>query len=161
MTGREDMQAVVFGLDQEVFALPVGLVREILDHREAFRIPHGPAWLVGLTDVRGSGVPMVDLRVRLGLLPVAATLATRVLVVDLPLDGRLLTLGLIVDRVMEVSAFITAEVEPAPDIGARWRSDYIDGVVRRDGGFVILLDLARIFADAEDATLLTGLDRAA
>jgi len=156
MTGSGEIQAVLFGLGEEVFAVPVALVREILDHREAFRIPNGPDWLLGLTDVRGQAVPTVDLRVRLGMSSAAVTLATRVLVVDLPIDGRTLTLGLVVDRVLDVSTFTQAQIEPKPDIGVRWKSDYLRGIVRRADGFVVLLDVSAIFADAEDvATFLS------
>ena len=105
------MQVVVFGLGAEEFALPVTTVREILDHRTAYRVPHAPDWFLGLTDVRGSSVPMVDLRVRLGLPPVEATLTTRVLVVDMAgTDGQPLSLGLMVDRVLDVSAFVADAV---------------------------------------------------
>ena len=88
MSGASDIQVVVFGLGDEEFALPVATVREILDHRNAYRVPHAPDWFLGLTGVRGDSVPMVDLRVRLGLSPVEPTLTTRVLVVDVAGEGR-------------------------------------------------------------------------
>lgn len=160
MTGRADVQAVVFNLGGETFALPVGTVREILDHRAAFRMPQGPEWLAGLIEVRDAAIPMVDLRARLGLSPAAIDVTTRVLVVELPVGGRLLTLGLIVDRVLDVASFAGESIETAPDIGVRWRSDYIDGIVRRPDGFVVLLASAHIFAD-DDRLALTVLDQAA
>ncbi|PIO96092.1 chemotaxis protein CheW, partial [Pleomorphomonas carboxyditropha] len=68
MTARSsETQYVTFALGSEVFAVPVAVVREILDHEEAFRIPNGPDYLVGLRDVRGQGVPVIDLRLKLGL----------------------------------------------------------------------------------------------
>jgi len=155
------VQAVTFGLGAECFAIPVTLVREILDYRETFRIPNGPAWLLGLTDVRGQGVPTVDLRTRLGLPLAEVTPATRILVIDAPLDGRVLTLGLVVDRVLDVSSFTQAQMEAAPDIGINWPSDYILGVVRRDDGFVVLIDVEHIFSDSSDAALLTSIPKAA
>jgi purine-binding chemotaxis protein CheW len=80
------------------------------------------------------------------------TLATRVLVLDVPVDGRILSLGLVADRVIEVIAVAADVLEPAPDIGVTWRSDYIRGIVRRDGGFVILFDLARLLT-TQDADI--------
>lgn len=150
-----DIQVVVFGLGEEEFALPVTTVREILDHRNAYRVPHAPAWFLGLTDVRGTSVPMVDLRVRLGLSPIAATLTTRVLVIDLPgADGAPLALGLVVDRVLDVATFGAGTVEGSPDLGGRWRSQQIAAILRRGAGFVALLDPARLFgADDLDAAL--------
>ncbi|WP_394648532.1 chemotaxis protein CheW [uncultured Sphingomonas sp.] len=154
----QDLQVVVFGLAEEKFALPVHTVREILDHRSAFRMPDAPNWLLGLTDVRGQSVPMIDLRARLGMPVAEATLATRVLVVEVPVAGTApLALGLVVDRVLDVSSFGAAAVEPSPDLGGRWRSEHVEAILRRDDGFVALLDIARIFARDHDR--LQGDDR--
>ena len=110
--------------------------------------------------MRGQGVPTIDFRSRLGLPRMEATSATRVLVVDVPVEGRELTLGLVVDRVLDVSAFEAGQIEAAPDIGMNWNSDYIHGVVRRAEGFVVIVDVARIFS-AADAALLPGISNAA
>lgn len=151
--GAEEIQAVTFGLGAESFAIPVTLVREILDYRETFRIPNGPDYLLGLTDMRGQGVSTIDFRLKLGLPPVAPTPATRILVIDAPLADRTLMLGLVVDRVLEVATFSNDQIEAAPDIGVQWRSDYIGGVVRRAEGFVVLVDVSRIFSSDEAALL--------
>lgn len=153
MTDGPDIQVVTFGLGAEIFAVPVTLVREILDYRETFRIPGGPDYLLGLTDMRNQGVTTIDFRRRLGLPAADATPATRILVVDVPLADRTLMLGLVVDRVLDVSTIATDRLEAAPDIGVRWPSEYISGVVRRDDGFVVLIDLTRIFS-AQEAALL-------
>ncbi|KGD97035.1 chemotaxis protein CheW [Rhizobium sp. YS-1r] len=143
-----EAQFVTFSLGDEVFAVPVEVVREILDHEEPFKIPHGPEYLLGLRDVRGQGVPVIDLRLRLGMSKTVKTPHTRILVLDVPVADRMLALGLVADRVFEVVPFRNDQVETAPDIGVRWRSDYIAGVVRRDSGFVVIIDLARLFSDS-------------
>ena len=159
MTGKAPMQVVTFGLGEEVFAVPVTMVREILDYRPAFRVPGGPAWMLGITDVRGQGVPMIDLRIRLGLSPVEPTLATRVLIVDVMLADRTLSLGLVVDRVIAVASFERDRLEAAPDIGLRWRSDYIAGVVREADGFIVVIDAAEVFSN-DDVAIATIADAA-
>jgi purine-binding chemotaxis protein CheW len=146
-------QFVTLGLGAEVFAVPVEYVREILDYQQPFAIPEGPAYLLGLTDVRGRATPTLDLRIKLGLPPMQPTLSTRILVLDVPVEGRMLSLGLVADRVIEVAAFTEDQVEPAPDIGVPWRSEYIRGVVRQDHGFVVLFDLARLLTSQEAAAL--------
>src|SRR5690606_21967589 len=163
MSSAHGGQYVTFGLGEEVFAAPVGLVREILNYQEPFKIPNGPAYLLGLTDVRGRGVPTADLRIRLGMAPAKPTLSTRILVLDIPLEDRTLTLGLVADRVFEVTPLAQEEIEPAPDIGVKWRSEYISGVVRRPEGFIVLIDLPRLMSTADAATLaeLSEIDRAA
>ncbi len=148
-----ETQFVTLGLGDETFAVPVAYVREILDYRAPFSIPEGPGYLLGLTDVRGRATPTIDLRLKLGLPPAPPTAATRILVLDVPLADRVLSLGLVADRVIEVAAFQSEEVEAAPDIGVPWRSDYIQGVVRRDTGFVVLFDLARLLTSQEAAAL--------
>lgn len=163
MSGAAEGQYVTFGLGDEVFAAPVGMVREILNYQEPFKIPNGPAYLLGLTDVRGRGVPTADLRIRLGMAPAEPTLNTRILVVDVPLEDRELSLGVVADRVFEVTPFSTEQIEPAPDIGIKWRSDYISGVVRRAEGFVLLIDLPRLMSTGDVAALgaLQDIDHAA
>jgi purine-binding chemotaxis protein CheW len=148
-----DGQFVTLGIGQEVFAVPVEVVVEILDMRPAFRIPEAPSYLVGLIDVRGRGVPVVDLRTKLGLPGVPPGESTRILVLEIPMAGRTLALGLIADRVFEVAALEGDGIEAPPDIGVRWRSDYIRGVGRRGDSFVIVFDLARLFS-ADEAALL-------
>jgi purine-binding chemotaxis protein CheW len=148
---RDTDQFVTLGLDQEVFAVPVGMVREILDMRTRFRIPEAPAHLSGLIDVRGQGVPLIDLRRKLGLAPREAAAETRILVLDVPLENRLLTLGLIADRVFEVTALDAGDVAPLPDIGTSWRSDHIAGVGRRGDSFVVIFDLSRLLSSDEAA----------
>lgn len=154
--GMTETQCVTFALGSEVFAVPVSVVREILDHGEVFHIPNGPAYLLGLRNVRGQGVPVIDLRLRLGLARTETTPHTRVLVVDVPVNDRMLTLGLVADRVFEVAAFSSGQIEAAPDIGIAWNSDYIDGVVRRDSSFVVIISLARLLASAEMAALVAS-----
>jgi purine-binding chemotaxis protein CheW len=151
-----ESQFVTFSLDNEIFAVPVSVVREILDHEDAFKIPHGPDYLLGLRDVRGQGVPVIDLRLRLGMTRTEKTPHTRALVLDVPIGERTLTLGLVADRVFEVVPFRTEEIEGPPDIGVRWPSDYIAGVVRRNGGFVVIVDLARLFSSTEVAMMGTA-----
>jgi len=157
-------QYVTFGLGAEVFATPVGLVREILTYQAPSRIPNSPAYLLGLTDVRGQGVPTADLRIRLGMAPVEPTFNTRILVLDIALEDRTLSLGLVADRVFEVTNFAADQIEPAPDFGIKWRSDYISGVVRRDEGFVVLIDLPRLLSttgEAADMAELAAIEQAA
>lgn len=146
-----ESQFVTFSLDAEVFAVPVVAVREILDHEEAFKIPNGPEYLLGLRDVRGQGVPIIDLRLRLGMSRTEKTPHTRILVLDVPIGGKVLALGLVADKVFEVATFQLDQIETAPDIGVHWNSAYIAGVVRRESDFVVIIDLGELFSDETGA----------
>lgn len=164
MSGRsmEAVQAVVFALGSETFAIPVTMVREILEHRPASRVPEGPDWLLGLLDVRGVAVPMIDLHVRMGFPAVAPSVSTCILVVEVAqADDRSVTMGLVVDRVMDVVSFAASEIGETPEIGVRWSVDYLTGFVRRETGFVALLDPARLFAATDLPAASAGIRAAA
>lgn len=156
-----DGQYVTLGLGAEVFAVPVGMVREILDYRDPFAIPDGPAYLLGLIDVRGRGTPVIDLRVKLGLPRKEPTPVTRILVLDVPLGERVLSLGLVADRVLEVASFAATDIEGAPDVGVAWRSEYIAGVVHRASGFVVIFNVAKLLTAVDVATLSSNMGEAA
>jgi len=154
-------QYVTLGLGAEVFAVPVSMVREILDYRVPFSIPDGPGYMLGLIDVRGHGTPLVDLRTKLGLPRVEPTPITRILVLDVPLSDRILSLALVADRVLEVVGFTSDEVGGAPDVGVSWRSDYIAGVVRRETGFVVLFNVPNLLTASDVAVLSSSVEQAA
>lgn len=148
-----DAQFVTLGIDREVFAVPVEAVLEILDKRPMFRVPEAPGYLAGLIDVRGRGVPVIDLRLKLGLPAQAADEMTRILVLEFSIGEQRMVLGLIADRVIEVITLDKREIQPAPAIGLQWRSDYISGVGRRNDNFVIIFDLAHLFSSSDVALI--------
>jgi purine-binding chemotaxis protein CheW len=162
MTAASDeAQFVALRLGAEVFAVPVAMVREILDYRDSFRIPDGPDYMLGLIDVRGRGTPVIDLRTKLGLPKVPPTPSTRIMVLDVPLADRTLSLGLVADSVLEVATFAASQIEAAPDVGVPWRSDYIAGVVRRESGFVVLFNLPKLLTADEAAVIASTTAEAA
>jgi purine-binding chemotaxis protein CheW len=148
-----EAQFVTLGIDRELFAVPVDMVLEIRAMQPLFRVPEAPAHLAGLLDVRGQVVPVIDLRLKLGLDAVPATDNTRILVLEVPMSGRRLVLGLIADRVFEVTVLEKRNITPPPDIGTLWHSDYISGVGRRGDGFVIIFDLPRLLSSDAIALL--------
>jgi purine-binding chemotaxis protein CheW len=137
---------VTLGLDGDTFAIPVAAVLEILDSRRITRLPEAPMQVLGLIDVRGRSVPVMDLRACLGLPEGEASEHTRILVLDIG-QGRVI--GLMVDRVFEVTALDGAGIEPPPDLGAPWRSEHLLGIGRQGEDFVLLLDVGRLFAAGE------------
>ncbi|OIQ95375.1 chemotaxis protein CheW [mine drainage metagenome] len=146
-------QFVTLGVGADLFAVDVRSVREILDMRPLAHIPNAPSYLLGLIDVRGRGVPVIDLRLKLGLAPAPPGELTRILVLDTDLAGQSRVVGLLVDRVFEVTALDDRSVAPPPEIGRRWRSEYIAGIGRRHGSFVIILVLDRLLTGDEPALL--------
>jgi len=151
-------QYLTFGIERECFALPVEKVQEVLDMREISRLPHAPPYVLGLTDVRGVGLLVVDLRLKFGFERAETTNRTRIIVVEATIDGKRIAIGLVADCVFAVSDLGGAALEPPPSIGSRWRADYVVGVGREGGGFVIVLDLDRLIsADDLLASAVPGL----
>jgi purine-binding chemotaxis protein CheW len=153
-------QYLTFGIDRECFALPVERVQEVLDMRPISRLPHAPPYVVGLTDVRGAGLIVIDLRAKFSFPPTEATNRTRIILVNAAVDGKRLGVGLVADCVFAVSDLSGAALEPPPSIGSRWRADYVIGVGREAGKFVIVLDLDRLI-DSNALTAASDSDLAA
>ena len=149
----EATQYVTLGIDREVFAVPVDGVQEILDMLPISRLPHTPPHLLGMINVRGHGVPVIDLRAKLGLPVLGTTSDTRILVLEIPMNGTVMVVGLLADRVFEVTSLDGGpdgeRLDPPPEIGTRWRSECIRGVGRRGDSFVVVFDLPRLFASDE------------
>ena len=145
----EMAQYLTLGLAGETFGISIRNVREILDMRPISRLPHAPHFLLGIIDVRGSGYPIVDLRLKLDLPSVATTEATRIIILDVPMNDRLVGVGFVADCVFEVTDIDENGIEPVPSVGGRWQSDYIAGIGRKGDKFVIIFDLARLMANAE------------
>ncbi|MBF0426567.1 MAG: chemotaxis protein CheW [Magnetococcales bacterium] len=135
------------GVDGDVFGVDVAHVREILDHQPISRLPQAPADLLGMIDVRGQTVPVIDLRCKLGYSSADITERSRILVLEVTAAGRTFVLGLLCDGVFEVAEFDTVTLEEVPELGTIWRPEYIQAVGRRHGRFVIIFDLGRLFGD--------------
>lgn len=141
-----DLEVLTFGLESEVFAVEAESVREILDLVAVTAVPNSRPFVNGLINVRGKVVPLADLHIRFGMDPFRQSIDTRVVVVEVPLDGEPTTVGIIADKVFEVTALAAATMEEAPDIGLKWRREFIAGIGKRGQEFVIVLDMERIFA---------------
>jgi len=142
-------QYLTFRLDQEMFAIDVFQVREVLDMDTITKVPQAPAFMRGVINVRGSVVPVVDMRIKFGLPQVETTIDTRIVVMEVNLDGDITVLGAIADSVNEVMELEPDQIEPPPKIGSRWRTEFIKGVGKRNQQFIILLDVDRLFSTHE------------
>jgi purine-binding chemotaxis protein CheW len=144
---------VTLGVGDEIFAVDVAIVREILAYRTVAHLPNAPPFLVGVIDVRGCTVPVIALRLKLGLPAVSITDNTRILVLEINVKGRQLVVGLLADQVFEVAEFEIDGLEAAPDVGVRWKSEYIRGIGRLRGEFVIIFDMEHLLSSEDVASL--------
>lgn len=144
----ERLQYVTLGVAEQLFAAPVERVQEILDMQPVARLPQAPQNLLGMTDVRGAGIPVLDLRLTLGLPPLADTENTRIVVLKVVQQGETMTVGLRTDRVFEVTILDQDALEPPPAVSSEWKNHSVAGIGRRNGGFVTVLDLDRLLGQA-------------
>jgi len=145
----EAAQYLTFRIGDELFALDVLQVREVLDLSTITKVPGTPDFMRGVINVRGSVVPVMDLRCKFGLPETEHTLDTRIVVMELKIEGEVTVLGTLADSVNEVIDLEPGQIEPPPKIGMRWRTEFIRGIGKREDQFIIILDIDRVFSAEE------------
>jgi purine-binding chemotaxis protein CheW len=145
----ETRQYMTFKLGDELFAIDVAQVREVLEVSRITRVPTAPAHLRGVVNVRGQATAVVDLRLRFGLPQGEDTVHTRIIVMELDVGGEITVLGGIADSVHEVIELDPANIDPPPQVAMRWRSDFIQGMGKRGEDFIIILDVNAVFSSDE------------
>jgi purine-binding chemotaxis protein CheW len=149
----ETRQYMTFKLGDELFAIDVAQVREVLEVSQITKVPTAPAYMRGVVNVRGQATPAVDLRLRFGLAQGGDTVQTRIIVMELELDGEATVLGGIADSVHEVIELDAGSILPPPRIAVRWRTDFIQGMGKRGDEFIIILDVNAVFSSEELAVV--------
>jgi purine-binding chemotaxis protein CheW len=142
----DTIEVLTLSLDEHRFAVEASSVREILDLVAITEVPASDPFVAGLINVRGKVVPLADLRVKFGMPYTEPTVDTRIVVVEIDVDGDETTVGLVADRVHEVTELATTMLEETPRIGLRWRAEYIHCIAKRDGEFIVVLNLGTIFS---------------
>lgn len=156
-TGSSGGQYLVFMLNGETFAIDILQIREIIEYGSLTEVPMTPPTVRGVINLRGAVVPVIDLSARFGR--ARSTVGRRSCIVIVEVEGggsaQRQTLGVLVDGVSEVLEIGGAEIEPAPSFGARIRTDFIAGMARVGGRFIVVLDVGRVFSVDEIATFAT------
>ncbi|HYE36756.1 chemotaxis protein CheW [Methylocaldum sp.] len=146
-------QYLSFQLSGELFALDILHVKEILEYGQITPVPMTPVFIRGVINLRGAVVPVIDLSARFGRAPIEVTRRSCIIIVEVQNDGERHDIGVTVDAVNEVVELPPAEIEPAPAFGAKLRTEFITGMGKLNGRFVILLDLAKVLSMDEMALL--------
>lgn len=142
-------QYLTFGIDGDVFGIPVSRVREVLEYARPTKLPKAAEFLKGLINVRDVGIPVVDLRLRFGMPEIDASQDTAILVIEIDGAGGRLMIGAIADEVYEVIDLDDGDVEAPPRFGVKVDSRFIHGIGKRDEKFIIILDMDRAFGGDE------------
>jgi purine-binding chemotaxis protein CheW len=150
-SGERPLEVLTLALDGEIFAVEAEIVREILDQVPITEVPNARPFVGGLINVRGKVVPLVDLRVKFGMAPKPPTIDTRIVVIEVDLEGEPTIVGILADKVYEVTEITESALEETPRIGMRWRSEFIRCVGKRAADFIIVLDIEHVIASDEPA----------
>ncbi len=142
----ETTQYLTFRLEEEIFALDITKVREVLDFTSITKVPRTPEFMRGVINLRGSVVPVVDMRLKFAMSNTQKTVNTCIIIVEISVDGDTTVLGALADSVQEVIELSPEQIEPAPRIGTRLRTEFIRGMGKRDEQFVIILDIDKVFS---------------
>ncbi|MBF0261583.1 MAG: chemotaxis protein CheW [Magnetococcales bacterium] len=142
-------QFLSFRLAQEEFAIDISRIKEVLEFTTVTKIPRTPDFMCGVINLRGSVVPVVDLRLKFGMPNGEKTVNTCIIIIDVLQDGESATIGALVDSVKEVMELDPAQIEPPPRLGVGLSDNYIRGMGKQQEQFVMLLDTDRIFSSEE------------
>jgi purine-binding chemotaxis protein CheW len=151
-------QYLTFRIGEEDFALDVSNVREILEFTTITKVPRTPEYMRGVINLRGSVVPVLDMRLKFGLEEARKTIDTCIIVLEVDIDDEKTVIGALVDSVQEVFELDPQHIEPAPKIGTRLRTDFIKGMGKKDDRFIIILNIDKVFS-SEELNAVQGLEK--
>jgi len=152
---EQPRQYLTFTLGSEVFAIGILAIKEIIEYSTLTSVPMMPTYVRGVINLRGAVVPVLDLSVRFGKAPSAVTKKTCIVIIEITTAGARQDVGVVVDAVDSVLDIPPEQIEPPPAFGARIATDFIEGMGKVNGRFVILLDVNSVLAPEEAALLRT------
>lgn len=142
-------QYLTFKLDDEIYAIDIMKIREVLEFEKVAKVPKTPEFMRGVINLRGGVVPVIDLKLKFGMDKTIKTVDTCIIIFEIVLDNELTVLGALTDSVQEVIEILPNSIEPAPKIGTRLKTDFIKGMGKLDEEFVMILDIDKVFSEAE------------
>jgi purine-binding chemotaxis protein CheW len=152
----ETGQYLTFRLENETFALDISKVREVLDFTTVTKVPQTPDFMLGVINLRGNVVPVVDMRLKFGMSRTETTVNTCIIIVEIELEGETTVLGALADSVQEVLELPPDQIEPPPKIGTRLKTQFIKGMGHHGAQFIIILEIDKVFS-AEELAIAQGI----
>jgi len=146
---NDESQYLTFMLAGEEYGIHILKVKEIIAFDSVTKVPKTPDWIIGVINLRGSVVPVVDLSVKFSLGGSKITKSTCIVIVEVEMAGEQATMGVLADSVDEVLELPPQEIEPTPAFGSRFAVDYLQGLGKVSKGFVLLLNINRVLSSEE------------
>jgi len=142
-------QYLTFKLAEEVYGIDISQVREVLEYTAITAVPRTPDFMRGVINLRGGVVPVVDMRLKFGLLKTEVTINTCIVIMEIMFDEDVALIGALVDSVQEVLELDPSQIEPPPKIGTGLKTEFIKGMGKHEENFIIILDVDMIFSAQE------------
>ncbi len=149
-------QYLTFTLGEERYAIDVSKVKEVLELVSITRVPKTPEFMKGVINLRGSVVPVIDLRLKFDLVELEDTVDTCIIVLEIELEDETIVIGAVADSVQEVIELTPEDIEPAPKIGTRLNTDFLNGMGKYDDKFLIVLNIDKVFTSEDLSVLQEG-----
>jgi purine-binding chemotaxis protein CheW len=140
---------LTFKIEDEIFAANVSKVLSILELSKITKIPRTPDYIRGVINLRGTVLPIVDLRIKFGLTPTEFTSNTCILVLEINIENTTVKLGALVDSVQEVLEIEHKDILAPPNIGNKFQSDFIEGMFKAENSFIMILNMDMVFTHDE------------
>ena len=151
-------QYLTFKLRDEVFALEISKVREVLEYTTVTKIPRTPDFMSGVINLRGNVVPVIDLNLKLGMSQTEKTIDTCIIIVEIAATGETVVLGALADSVQEVIEIQPENIEPVPKIGTKLNIEFLQGMGKKYDRFMMILDIDKVFSTEDIAAVSGGTD---
>jgi purine-binding chemotaxis protein CheW len=147
-----------FRLAEEHFTIPVMKIMEILEVPKITKVPQSPNFLVGVINLRGAVLPVIDTRIKFGMTQIEYTINTCVLVLNIEVNDEHLIVGALVDSVSEVFELHDSQIKPTPTIASRYRADYIQGMIQENDHFIMVLNIDKVFSSNDLESIIETKD---
>lgn len=145
------LQVFTFSLAEEDYALEVSNVQEVLEVQDITKVPRMPRYMLGVLNLRGNVVPVIDLKHRLGMGEVERTPDSCIVIVEITVREEKVKVGALVDSVREVTNIPNSQIEPPPRLGTRLDTEFIRGIGKKDDRFIIILDINKVLTSEQIA----------
>lgn len=155
--GEKESQYLTFLLGGEMYAIGILNIKEIIEYGQVTEVPMMPAFIRGIINLRGRVVPVINLLARFGKPSSEITKRTCIVIIEVGAEDERQDIGMVVDSVSEVLDIPASEIEPAPSFGAKIRSDFISGMGKVGGKFVVMLNVNKVLS-VEEMSMLSGVN---
>ncbi len=146
---ESSLQLLTFLLDEEVYGTDISQIQEVLEYRKVTPVPRTPDFMLGVINLRGNVVPVVDLRRQFEMNIGDITVDTCIIIVDVMVDGEITPMGILSDAVKEVITLNAGQISPPPRLGGRIDTRFISGMGKHDDEFIVILNLPKVFSRNE------------